>query len=50
MDRGDQRFGILDSEGINSRKVPLAHAGTFQGHGRIEMFRMISIAELEGAP
>ena len=50
VDRGDQRFGILDSEGINSRKVPPAHADTFQGYGRIEMFRVISIAELEGAP
>jgi hypothetical protein len=39
----------LDSEWIDSREVSPAHAGTFQGHGRIEMLWVISVAELEGA-
>ena len=46
VDRDNQRFRILDSEGIDSREVSPADSCAFKSLSGICMIRMIAVAEL----
>src|SRR6185437_685801 len=49
MNRSDQRFCVLDAEGIDRRPILLAYTGALQRACRIEVFRMIGKAEVQRA-
>jgi hypothetical protein len=47
MDCGDERFGLLDREGVDYRAVLLGNAKAFESSGRVVLLGMIAVAVLK---